>query len=382
MTYSQQKDPNLAAFTDRMRQESILQAQLQSAEPKPFLQNNLPKDLLGVIDILFGPMGQPSEAIGDKLFPSSFPAYHDFLNTHGVWGQDQYSKGVDATVPVELKTGGVFTVHATCDNIGEFIIDGNLVLTSNNWTKIESTTVELTKGIHQIQLKGTNTGGPASLGMTLTDPEGNLAFSSRDWEQYAPKGSNGTDTFPGANIIAIPEGIWKIATEQWDSSIAQNLHVEGAYTGNGAHPFSGLSTLNIYSPREFHIRATDTEDKHLNMLAAVKDDAALVLGPKFKIKFETTSADNLAEDFAPLPDHLSGLPANPNGYKGSGKVDSVINYNIYQMSMQPIIDVWFNKMHQILNDNTMFQVVSDLYTGSFQFKTTNPSLIKRPTKRY
>ena len=277
MTYSQQKDPNLAAFTDRMRQESILQAQLHSAEPKPFLQNNLPKDLLGVIDILFGPMGQPSEAIGDKLFPSSFPAYHDFLNTHGVWGQDQYSKGVDATVPVELKTGGVFTVHATCDNIGEFIIDGNLVLTSNNWKKIESTTVELTKGVHQVQLKGTNTGGPASLGMTLTDPEGNLAFSSRDWENFAPKGSDGADSFPGANIIAIPEGIWKIATEQWDSSIAQNLHVEGAYTGNGAHPFSGLSTLNIYSPREFHIRATDTEDKYLNMLAAVKDDAALVL---------------------------------------------------------------------------------------------------------
>ena len=68
MTYSQQKAPNLAAFTDRMRQESILQAQMHSAEPKPFLQNNLPKDLLGVIDILFGPMGQPSEAIGDKLF--------------------------------------------------------------------------------------------------------------------------------------------------------------------------------------------------------------------------------------------------------------------------------------------------------------------------
>ena len=137
----------------------------------------------------------------------------------------------------------------------------------------------MTKGVHQVQLKGTNTGGPASLGMTLTDPEGNLAFSSRDWENFAPKGSDGADSFPGANIIAIPEGIWKIATEQWDSSIAQNLHVEGAYVGNGAHPFSGLSTLNIFSPREFHIRATDTEDNFLNMLAAVKDDAALVLGP-------------------------------------------------------------------------------------------------------
>ena len=157
--------------------------------------------------------------------------------------------------------------------------------------------------------------------------------------------------------------------------------MEGAYTGNGAHPFSGLSTLNIYSPHEFHIRATDTEDKHLNMLAAVKDDAALVLGPKFKIKFETTSADKLAEDFAPLPDHLSGLPANPNGYKGSGKVDSVINYNIYQMSMQPINDVWFNQMHQILNDNTMFQVVSDLYTGVIPVQDNKPVIDQETYKK-
>ena len=46
MTYFQQKHPNLTAFTDRMRQEAILQAQQHSEEPKPFLQNNLPKTYL------------------------------------------------------------------------------------------------------------------------------------------------------------------------------------------------------------------------------------------------------------------------------------------------------------------------------------------------
>ena len=122
-------------------------------------------------------------------------------------------------------------------------------------------------------------------------------------------------TLSRCNIIAIPEGIWKIATEQWDSSIAQNLHVEGAYTGNGAHPFSGLSTLNIYSPHEFHIRATDTEDKHLNMLAAVKDDAALVLGPKFKIKFETTSADNWLKTLPHYPTTYRDYPQIQMGTK-------------------------------------------------------------------
>ena len=145
-----------------------------------------------------------------------------------------------------------------------------------------------------------------------------------------------------------------------------------AYAGAGTHPFSGLGTLNIYSPHEFQIRASDTEDNPLNMLSAVKDDAALVLGPKFKLKFDTTTADQLAENFAPLPAHKTGLPANPKGYKGSGKVDSVITYNIYQMSMQPIIDVWFSKMHQIINDNTMFQVVSDLYTGVLPVQDNKP----------
>ena len=382
MTYSIQKHPDLADFTNRMREESILQAQLESQEPKPFLEKNLPNDLLPVIDILFGAMGQPPEEIGDQLFPSSYPAYHTFLNTHGVWGKDQYSKGVDATVPVELKTGGTFVVHATCDNIGEYFIDGNSILTSSDWTKIESTTVELTKGTHEIRVKGQNTGGPASLAMTLTDAEGNIAFSTRDWEKYAPKGGETSDVFPGANIIALPEGIWQIATEQWDDSIAKHLHVEGAYAGAGTHPFAGLGSLNIYSPHEFHIRASDAENNPLNMLAAVKDDAALVQGPKFKLKFETTTADNLADSFAPLPERRKGLPPNTKGYKGSGKVDSVITYDVYQMSMKPIIDVWFNKMHQILNDNTMFQVVSDLYTGAIPVTNNKPIYDQETYKQY
>ena len=59
----------------------------------------------------------------------------------------------------------------------------------------------------------------------------------------------------------------------------------------------------------------------------------------------------------------------------------MINYNIYQMSMQPIIDVWFNKMHQILNDNTMFQVVSDLYTGVIPVQDNKPVIDQETYKK-
>ena len=51
------------------------------------------------------------------------------------------------------------------------------------------------------------------------------------------------------------------------------------------------------------------------------------------------------------------------------------------MSMQPIIDVWFNKMHQILNDNTMFQVVSDLYTGVIPVQDNKPVIDQETYKK-
>ena len=49
--------------------------------------------------------------------------------------------------------------------------------------------------------------------------------------------------------------------------------------------------------------------------------------------------------------------------------------------MQPIIDVWFNKMHQILNDNTMFQVVSDLYTGVIPVQDNKPVIDQETYKK-
>ena len=49
--------------------------------------------------------------------------------------------------------------------------------------------------------------------------------------------------------------------------------------------------------------------------------------------------------------------------------------------MQPIIDVWFNKMHQILNDNTMFQVVSDLYTGVLPVQDNKPVIDQETYKK-
>ena len=379
LTYSQQKHPDLAVFTNRMREESILQAQLQSQKPIPFLQGSLPSNLQVAIDILFGNLGNPTDATGTTLHQSTYPAYHAFLQTHGVWGEDQYSKGMDATVPVQLNTGGEFTVHATCDDVGEFYIDDTLVLTSDNWKNIESTTLKLTKGVHSIRVKGINKGGPASLGMTLTDPDGNLAFCTKNWKNYAPSAE--PDVFPGDPIISLPEGIWKIVTEQWDDSIAKHLHVEGAYAGEGTHHFAGLNDLNIYSPREFQVRASDTEDNPLNLLSALSDTSAYVAGSKFTLKFETTSADQLAEQFAPIPKRKSGLPPNPNGYKGEGKVDSVVTYDVYQQSMRPIIDSWFNKVHQVLNDNTMFFVVSDLYTGAIPVQENKPILDEETYKK-
>ena len=216
------------------------------------------------IDILFGSMGQPSEAIGDN-FSFVFPCLPWLLNTHGVCGGSVFKR---CWCNRTCRTQNGRCIYRSCNLYTEFITMATLQRPTTgksrarplNWpsshTKFNSKVpIQADQQVlvwHWPILKAT-------------------WLSSRDWENFAPKGSDGADSFPGANIIAIPEGIGT-ATEQWDSSIAQN-HMSKVHI-NGAHPFSGLSTLNIFA-LESSYWATDTEDNFLNMLVAVKDDAAL-----------------------------------------------------------------------------------------------------------
>ena len=43
--------------------------------------------------------------------------------------------------------------------------------------------------------------------------------------------------------------------------------------------------------------------------------------------------------------------------------------------------MFVNKMHQILNDNTMFQVVSDLYTGVIPVQDNKPVIDQETYKK-
>ena len=63
-------------------------------------------------------------------------AYHNFLNTHGVWSPGQKDAGIDATIPVYFPKTGVYSARATADNAGEYFIGGKKIITSTNWQKI------------------------------------------------------------------------------------------------------------------------------------------------------------------------------------------------------------------------------------------------------
>ena len=129
----------------------------------------------------------PPASSGTKLYPAPYKAYHAFLNTHGVWGKDQYSAGIDASLPVYLPETGKYSVEATCDNIGEYFLNGKSLLKTTDWTQISSASFDGTKGGHTIRLKGENTGGPASLAIVIKSPSGEICFTSNDAQKWAPK---------------------------------------------------------------------------------------------------------------------------------------------------------------------------------------------------
>ena len=191
-----------------MREESILQAQLAGEEDtKAFLDCKSSFEFANV-DITI--TRDPERAFHNHLVMAS-SRHHSQPTTHSLMsmvfgGKTKWSAGIDSTLPIEVKESGAYLVKATCDNVGEYYIDGKMLLKTSDWKKIASTNVALEAGVHMVRIKGENTGGPASLAMTLNAPSGELAFSTRNAERFAPKAEQKSGAFPGEKQIAIPGG--------------------------------------------------------------------------------------------------------------------------------------------------------------------------------
>ena len=95
-------------------------------------------------------------------------AYCSFLNQNGVWNYSSSATYFDQTTPVNFPATGSYTFTGSCDNYATIYVDGVPVLDIPGFQSTYSTTVQVSAGTHNVRLYGVNTGGPASIGLTIS----------------------------------------------------------------------------------------------------------------------------------------------------------------------------------------------------------------------
>lgn len=112
------------------------------------------------------------------------------------------SSSFSRTYTIDIPATGTYIITAQCDNLGEIIIDGDSLdafafagFTGKPLTK----NVILTQGTHEIEINGTNTEGPAGIGLTIVS-----GFSTRPAPKCGLRGIYIPNT-TGTSDVAVPK---------------------------------------------------------------------------------------------------------------------------------------------------------------------------------
>lgn len=95
-------------------------------------------------------------------------SYASFLNQYGVWNYTPSATYFDHTVTVNFASTGYYYFTGSCDNYATIYLDGSPVLNVPDYHYTVSSSVYVSAGNHSVRLYGVNTGGPGSLGATIT----------------------------------------------------------------------------------------------------------------------------------------------------------------------------------------------------------------------
>ena len=111
------------------------------------------------------------------------------------------SSSFSRTYSIDIPATGTYTITAQCDNLGEIIIDsdsGNAFAFAGFTGKPLTTNIILTQGTHEIEINGTNTSGPAGIGLTIVS-----GFSTRPTPKCGLRGIYIPDTTAPSDV-AVP----------------------------------------------------------------------------------------------------------------------------------------------------------------------------------
>ena len=166
------------------------------------------------------------------LYRQMNPAYCAWLNQHGVWKDNNQSASFASSYTVNFPVTGYYTFTGSIDNYGTFSLDGGTVLSAPGFQTTYTASVYVSAGNHTVGWSATNTGGPASVGLTVTAPDTSIIFDSAAPVQVLPAGTTQVYGVSGGG------GFWTGVTQ-----VALN---PSASTTTGLYVGSKLSVTSTY----------------------------------------------------------------------------------------------------------------------------------------
>jgi hypothetical protein len=169
-------------------------------------------------------------------------AYVAFLNQYGVWNYTPSASGFDHTVTINFASSGYYNLTGACDNAAAAYLDGVPVLDIPGFGSTYSTSVYVAAGNHNLRLNGINTGGPGSIGFTIT---GGDSYGGGRGGNSGESGSSGAGGGAGgASVIFLNGTPIAIAGGGGGGGGGGN---SGSATGQSAPGSSGQTSAGIYA---------------------------------------------------------------------------------------------------------------------------------------
>lgn len=145
------------------------------------------------------------DALGPGYVRSQNRAYCTFLNQYGIWNDNIYSALFDRTFTINFPTSGYYTFTGSADNSAAVYYDGVEILSIRGFQSTFNTTIYAYAGNHSVRVLAYNTGGPASVGVTI---EGGLdSYSGGGGGSAGGSGSSGGGGGSGGATVVRVNGV-------------------------------------------------------------------------------------------------------------------------------------------------------------------------------
>jgi hypothetical protein len=140
-------------------------------------------------------------AASPPVYAQYNPNYCSFLNTYGVWESNTNVQDFDRSYTVSFPSTGLYTFTASSDNSASISLDGQALFFTDTFVQTFEQPVQVTAGNHTVRIQALNTGGPGSVGLTISG--GNNYSGARGGNAGGGGSSGGGGGGAGATVLLL-----------------------------------------------------------------------------------------------------------------------------------------------------------------------------------